>query len=527
VLSGAFTSESQIRSLGNIVAVPRSAWKVVAALGVAVAAVVAAVTLSPGRGGREAPVAVRPALPTIAVLPLLSVAADSSSNYLAFGVTDEIINALTRIGGVRVTSRASAQDAQRNSLSLTQLDSLGVTHALEGTIQKQGSEVHVAVRLVNTADGLTAWSEVFDGSINEIFDMQRYIAGAVAEAVRKDLAPRIDSTLGAGTFQPKPDAHDAYLRAHYELSRRGDGDLTTAVSQLRKAVSVDSLYAEAWAELAQALTILPLYGKGDPAALQPEAMRAAQRALGLDSTLAAAHAALGNLLNAQWRWQEGAVALRKAVALDPGYAPAHQGLGENRLLNGDIAEAERALAEAVRIDTTLSVTKAVHGLALALLQRPADADREIASAIAMTPSVSALHLMKGASLLYTNRDKEAISALEVGRVIDPKSPLILGTLGYAYGKTGDRQKAADMERQLNALPSKVGVATAMAKIRLSVGDTAAALDYLERALRERDPLFAAEPLRSPVYAPLHRSERFGRIVEAAGLDRQKVTAPGG
>ena len=525
VLSGAFTMERQASSMGVATLAPRRAWKVGAVILAAVMAIIAGFSLWGGRDPGTA-VPARPAVPTIAVLPLLSVSTDSSGNYLAFGITDEIINALARIGGVRVTSRSAATDAQRQSLSLAQLaESLGVTHALEGTLQKQGSVVHVAVRLVNTSDGLTAWSEVFDGTTDEVFDMQRYIAGAVADAVRKDLGPKIDSTLGVG-YQPKPDAHDAYLRAHYELSRRGDGDLTGAVTQLRKAVSIDSQYAVAWAELSQALTILPLYSKGDPVALQAEAMRSAQRALTIDSTLPAAHAALGNLLNAQWRWQDGAVALRRAVTLDSNYAPALQWLGENRLLNGDIAEAERLLARAVQIDSTLSVTKAVHGLVLALLKRPADADRELDAAVAKTPSVAALHVMKGAALLYTNRISEAVAALEVARVIDPQSPLVLGTLGYAYGRAGNARGAGDIERTLTAMRNRAGVGTALAKIKLSTGDTTAAMDHLERALRDRDPLFSAEPLRSPIYAPLHRSERFGRIVQAAGLDRQRVTAPG-
>jgi TolB-like protein/tRNA A-37 threonylcarbamoyl transferase component Bud32/Tfp pilus assembly protein PilF len=524
VLSGAFTQERK----AALASLPqRSFWRIGAALAVVAGIVAAGIMMARGGEGGIAPVAVRPALPTIAVLPLLSVSADSSSNYLAFGVTDEIINALARIGGVRVTSRSAAQDAQRNSYSLTQLaDSLGVTHALEGTIQKQGNAVHVAVRLVSTADGLTAWSEVFDGAADEVFDMQRYIAGAIAEAVRQDLAPRIDSALGTGTYQPKPAAHDAYLQAHYELARRGDGDLTKAVSLLREAVAVDSQYAVAWAELAQALTVLPLYGKGDPAVLQPEAQRAAQRAIAIDSTLPAAHAALGNLLNSQWRYQEGLAALRKAVALDTAYAPAQQWLGENLLLNGDIAGAEQALAKAVRLDSTLSVTKAVHGVTLALLKRNAESDQLLTSALARTPSVSALHVIRATALIYTNRLNEAVSALEVARILDPNSPLVLGTLGYAYGRSGNRQMAEQMERQVSRDTTRAGVIGAIGKIKLGMGDTTAALDYFERALRLRDPFYASEPLRSPIYAPLHRSARFARIVEAAGLDSRKVTAPG-
>jgi serine/threonine-protein kinase len=527
VLSGAFATSGAVRSLGIPALAPRHAWKLGAALLIGIVALGSGLTLWGGRSvGREPP-ATRPALPTIAVLPLLSVSSDSAGNYLAFGVTDEIINALTRIGGLRVTSRSAATEAQRNSLSLTQLaESLDVTHALEGTIQKQGNEVHVAVRLVNTADGLTAWSEVFDGTTDEVFAMQRYIAGAVADAVRKDLGPRIDSALTAGTHQPEPEAHDAYLRAHYELSRRGDGDLTSAITQLRNAVSIDSQYAVAWAELAQALTILPLYGQGDPARLQGEAQRAAQRALALDSTLAAAHAASGNLLNAQWRWQEGRAALERAVSLDRSYAPAFQWLGENQMLNGDFAAAERSLAQAARLDTTLSVTRAVHGIVLALLRRRDDADRLLSAAVASAPSVAALHVIRGTVLLYANRVNEAVSALEVARVIDPAAPLVLGTLGYAYGRAGNGEMAARLERQLASGERRAGVAAALGKIRLGLGDTTAALDLFERALRERDPFFASEPLRSPIYAPLHRSDRFARIVQAAGLDVRRVTAPG-
>lgn len=523
VLSGAFTSASQISN--PLLAIPPARRKPVVALLLAAAATVIAVVAWPGRAG-ETPPASTP-LPTIAVLPLLAVTSDSSANYLAFGITDEIINALARVGGVRVVSRSAAEDAQRQRLSLTQLaESLGVTHALEGTLQRQGTEVHVAVRLVSTGDGLTAWGDVFDGSTNEVFEMQRYIAGAVADAVREDLGPQIDSALRVGAHQPPAEAHDAYLRAHYELARRGDGDLTGAIEQLRKAVTIDSQYAVAWAELAQALTILPLYGQGDPAQLQAEAQRAAARALAIDSTLAAAHAASGNLLNAQWRWPDGRAALQRAVSLDSTYAPAFQWLGENQLLNGDLAGAERSLARAVRLDSTMVVTKAVHGVVFALLGRHADADRLLSAAVASAPSVAALKVIRGTILLYANRVSDAIAELEVARVLDPSAPLVLGTLGYAYARAGRRDAASAIERELTAAEARAGSMGALGKIRLGLGDTTAALDLFERALRARDPFFASEPLRSPIYAPLHRSDRFIRIVQAAGLDGARVTAPG-
>jgi tetratricopeptide (TPR) repeat protein len=255
-------------------------------------------------------------------------------------------------------------------------------------------------------------------------------------------------------------------------------------------------------------------------------MRAAERALAIDSMLPAAHAASGNLLNAQWRWAEGRVELQRAVALDPTYAPAFQWLGENQLLNGDLTGAERSLAQAVRLDSTLSVTMAIHGVVLALLKRTNESDTLFARALAKTPSVAALHVIRATALLYANRVPDALRSLEVARVIDPSSPLVLGTLGYAQARAGNRAMVAELERELSRDGTRPGVAGALGKIKLGVGDTAAALDLFERALRERDTFIASEPLRSPIYAPLHRSERFARIVEAAGLDVRRVTAPG-
>jgi tetratricopeptide (TPR) repeat protein len=180
----------------------------------------------------------------------------------------------------------------------------------------------------------------------------------------------------------------------------------------------------------------------------------------------------------------------------------------------------------VRLDSTTSVTRAVHGIALALLRRTDESDRLLTSALARTPSVSALHVIRATALIYSNRMSEAVSALEVARILDPESPLVLGTLGYAYGRTGNRAMAEQMERQLARDTSRVGVTGAIGKIRLGLGDTTAALDLFERALRDRDPFYASEPLRSPIYAPLHRSARFARIVQAAGLDAGRVTRPG-
>lgn len=161
----------------------------------------AAVTTLASRGddGSRGSVAA-PRVPTVAVLPLVTASGDSSDRYLAFGVTDEILSALAGARGVRVTSRAAAEEAQRSGLSLSQMgERFGVTHALEGTIQRVGSDLRVAVRLLGTGDGLTVWSEVFDVSTTDLLEVQRFIAQSIAAAVQDDLGTPTDTAAGAPT----------------------------------------------------------------------------------------------------------------------------------------------------------------------------------------------------------------------------------------------------------------------------------------------------------------------------------------
>jgi serine/threonine-protein kinase len=202
VVSGAVSSAVAVTPLRRRPrALLMAAALVALVLGVAT---VSSVMSNAGESGATGSSAVAP-VPTVAVLPLVAASGDSSDRYLAFGVTDEIISALAQARGIRVASRAAAEEAQRAGLSLAQLrERFAVTHALEGTIQRVGSDLRVAVRLLGTADGLTVWSEVFDASATDLLEVQRFIAQAIAAAVQEDLGGTPDTNAGTSTSQPPP-----------------------------------------------------------------------------------------------------------------------------------------------------------------------------------------------------------------------------------------------------------------------------------------------------------------------------------
>jgi serine/threonine-protein kinase len=531
VVSGAVASAQVASVRPALVGVRLRTLVIAGAATLVLAAIAIVVTQPPRREGANAssPATVATArAPTIGVLPLVSVSPDSTDNYIALGMTDELTSALARVRGIRVTSRSAAAAAQEGGPSVGEMAKrLGVSFLLEGTVQRDGKRLRVTARLVNGADGFTVWSDVFERSTDDLLAVQSAIASAIANAVRADLAPPASGDTSvvsevAGTRDLQ--AYNEYLRGHFLLERRGEDALRQAVVAFKAALARDSVFARAWAELAQAYAVLPLHSNAAPDSLWPLAEAAAHRALALDGSLAAAHAALGNIYNGQLRWREGRLALERAIASDSTYAAAYQWLGENLLLNGDIGGARRMLEQAERRDPGSTIVPAVLALALGLEGNADVAIAKARNAVGRDPAVVATRVMLASVYLYAQRPREALRELEVARASSPGLPLVLGTLGYAYAITGNRTLAMAVEDTLQRMASRPGAASALAKVQIGLRDIGGALTSLERAVAARDPFFSSEPMASPLFDPIRSSPRFGRVIAAAGLDGARLAS---
>ncbi len=456
--------------------------------------------------------------PTIAVLPLELASSDTADAYLAQGVTDEIINALSRVPGVRVASRMAARSmAAATTAPATVAQQLGVTMTLEGSVQRRGDRVRISTQLSNVSDGVAVWSETYDRPATELYALQGAIAASVAAVVRAGVTagqgPDLESTRN-------PVAYDHYLRGHYLLQRRGATSLREAITRFESAIAGDSLFARAWAELAQAHAVLPLY-TGAAIDRSGRIERAAERALALDSTLAPAHAALGYLHMGVWRWEASRVALARAVQLDSADATAMQWLGENRLLTGDAAGARDAFAAAARLDAGAPLPQALQGVAMSLggehdaavvlLRRVIDAD----------PSQAVPRFMLGTVLCYAGQYVEALSELREASRLAPGVHTVTGTLGFALAKSGDTAGARALVTQLRRAADLPGAQPALAKVYAGLGETGAALAALQRAAELRDPFFSSEPLRSPLFASLVATPSWPALLTTVGFSSQR------
>ena len=455
---------------------------------------------------------------SIAVLPFGTVGADTANLYFAAGMTEQLTGALADVPGLRVASRTAglAQgDPAKGPQELGR--ELGVTTLLEGTVRRDGDRLRVSARLVSAADGLTLWSHTFERRAADVFDVQDSLSAAIVAAIRARFGGALTAhSVRRGTSDLE--AYDLYLRGRFFFERRGAEGLRRAIGHFEDAVGRDSLYAEAWAGLASAYGILPLYEGVQVDSVLPLALRAADRAIELDSTLASAFAARANLLSAGWRWDEAEADLRRAIALDPGDPTAHQWLGENLLIRGRVAEAVAALERAATLDSLAPIIRASHAVALGIAGDTDSAIRLGRHAVELDPSLDAAQYLLSAVYLYAGRPAAAIALLEpmIPRLAGPA--IGQGLLGYAYGVSGRMDDARALLAQLDATQPTGGNAAAIARIHLGLGDLEACLTWLDRAAEWREPFFASESMAAPLFDPLRGNPRFAALLRQVGFD---------
>jgi serine/threonine-protein kinase len=320
-------------------------WRGVAAALLALAAAGATYLLfrASDKTGAPAPAAApAPAEMSLAVLPLHNLSGDSGDEYLASGMAEELTAALARVPGLRVVAwgSASAMRDRRDLDPRALAGELNVAHLLEGTLRRRGDSLRVGMALVDARNGVTLWSETYERTAREVLDLQDEIARKVTTSLQTTLPPP-----AAATRPTVLRAHDDYLRGRHALAGFSQADFRRAIHQFEQAIAADSGYAPAWSGLAAAWTSLA-DDYLPPREAYPKAKAAALHALGLDSTLADAHAALGGVqLWYDWDFAAAKQSLERAIALDPNASLAFYYYGH---LLGALGQVDSALVVARR-----------------------------------------------------------------------------------------------------------------------------------------------------------------------------------
>jgi len=467
---------------------------------------------------------------SVAVLPLENVGGSDSDRYFSEGITDELTSALGKVRGLRVASRTSVFALRSNGMDAQQIaKTLKVSSLLEGTIRRSGERLRVTAQLTNASDGLALWSDTYEREMKDVFAVQDDIAGSIASALRIALAPRAAGKRGlaSGTAPAGTEdlaAYDLYLRGRYFWHQRGNDALHRAASYFGQAIDRDPTFARAYAGLADALGLLPIYGTTPADSAYPLARRAAEKALSLDSTLAEAHTTLGLILKSTGEWDPASSELRRGIALDSNYATGHQWYAEVLIITGHVTEAVKELERARDLEPLSPVINAELGYTLGLAGRYQEATLAGQRAVELDSTLWTGHAFLAFTHLFAGDAPAAVAgfrdAVRLGRGIDP----LVGALAYALAKNGQVDSARRMIVPVEArAKGKGGSPIALAMAYTGLGDREAALRWLDRAAREKDPWAYAMSINAPIFDAIRPDPRFAEAAKAMKLDPATMT----
>ena len=474
-------------------------------------------------------------LRAIAVLPLVNTTGDPQDEYFSDGMTDELATSLSRVPGLRVASRTSTFAFKgRSDVDVREIGRrLGVGAVIEGTVRRDGQRMRLSAQLTNIGDGLSLWSETYEREVSDVFEVQNEIASSIVAALAPRLVARAGETA-SGVVAPAATrrtrdlaAYDEYLRGRYFWHQRGETALRTAGSHFERAIALDSGFAAAYAGLADVLALLPVYGATPGDSAYPLARAAAERAIALDSASAEAHTTLGLVHKSVGEWEAAERALQRALALDPGAASAHQWRAEVLVITGRSREAAAAARQAHQLDPLSPIVAGELGYMLTLAGESEAGIAMGRRAIELAPNLWAPHAFLGSSFLFAGRLAESIGPLERAVQLDRNVSLFRGVLAFAYAKTARQDDARRLLAELEREAERGAPASPIAIAYVGLGDTVRALDWLERAARERDPYLLQMSLTPTWFDAVRGSARFAEIARSLRLDPVLMARPAG
>ena len=359
----------------------------------------------------------RDSRPSVAVLPFADLSPKHDQGYFADGMTEELMNALTRIRQLRVAGRTSSFAFKGKDENMRQIGKeLGVRYLVAGSVRKQGNHLRITAQLVDDSSDFQLWSNAYDRTLDDVFRIQTDIAEAVAGQLKVSLGLAADSSLVKPTTDQK--AYDLYLTGRERMRARGTG-VRAAVSLFRQATERDPEWAPAWAGLAQAYSLVPYYAKPDWedvdsatwAAALDSAGVAARRALSLDPQNAAAEVALGNAFRDRWQWREAESHYLKALAIDPDDVEAHQQYAEMLAGEGRVPEAVRSARRAVALDPSSLIRLNALGFILDLDGKVSESIEVLSRAVEARPGFPSAYTNLARAYLHQGDLAGAVSAL--------------------------------------------------------------------------------------------------------------------
>jgi len=464
-----------------------------------------------------------PALPVIrslAVLPLANLSGDPSQEYIADGITEELIGRLSHIHRLRVISRTSAMHFKNTQLSVPDIaKTLGVDAIVEGSVTREGSHIRVHAQLIRGATDEHIWADEYLREYRSLLALQDEVARSIAARIERSLTPQGPAGL-APASAVGPEAYEDYLKGRYYFNQRTEDALNKSITNFQQAIALEPSYALAYCGLADSYALLGFRGSFPSKEALSQAKAAAVKAIALDDTLAEPHASLAFIAEThEWDWATAEREYKRALELNPGDARTHHWYAGYLMYVGrfdeGIAEANRARD----LDPlSLPVNNALAGRLL-VAGRVDEALEQVRKTLEMDPHFAPAHQTLGWAYLNQGKQQEAIREFQQALQLSGNAATDFTLdLAFADALGGKREEARRMLTKLKQQHEKGLVPSGSVAILYgALGELNEAFAWLEKAYEERDPELTYINVPGRRFEPLRRDPRFKKLLVRMGL----------
>jgi TolB-like protein/Flp pilus assembly protein TadD len=461
--------------------------------------------------------------PSIVVLPFADLSPEQDQGYFCDGITEEIINALGRVEGLRVVARTSAFQFKGRAVDIREIgEELRVQAVLEGSVRKGGGRIRISAQLNSAADGCHMWSGSYNHDLENFFEVHEEVAQAIAKALRSKLLGERRHVATQRTAVT-PSAYSLYLRGLHHLTQRSAADVKEAVQLFESAIADDPLFAAAYVGTADAYVEMALKGDRRPGDLMLRAKAAAQRAQEIDEASAEACVSLGVVRALyDWDWVTSAIEMQRALSLAPASSSARHWYAITCLLpQGRLDDALAQAQQAHDLDPVSPLANAGLGLVLAFRGSYEEALEHYRLATQFGPEFQRAAMEMATVMAQAERCEQAVETLD--RVFESAAqetdtPAGRGLLAYCYGRVGRREEA---EEELGKLLAAAGSGYVdplqVAVAYMGLQDAGNAMEWLMRAAEERCPALVLVGV-DPMFAPLRAAPAFRSLMRRLRLE---------
>lgn len=455
---------------------------------------------------------------SLAVLPFVNAGGDPETEYLSDGITESLINNLSRLPKLKIMARSTVFTYKGRQVDPRKVGSeLNVRAVLTGKLVQRGQNLIIQADLVDASDGSQIWGEQYDRKFSDILNIQQDIAKQIFEGLQIKLTDEEQKRV-TKSYTQNTEAYQLYLRGRFYWNKRTPEGLQKALDYFRKAIDEDPLYAPAYAGTADTYLTLFDYELLPAQEANSKARAAVRKALEIDDKLAEAHSSLAHLYLHDWKWSEAESEFKRAIALDPGYSTAYHWHSLSLTAMGRLDEAVQSMKKAQELDPLSLRINADLGMALFAARQYKEAIEQERKTLELNPNFSTALWIQGMAYEQQESLPEAIQKFQEALKRSPGNPNYLAALGHAYGIAGKKAEALKVLEQMKVQSKQEPVSPFFyALVYTGLGEKDSALQWLEKAYRERSGsirYLKVEPRLDSIRA----DPRFTDLMRRVGLE---------